>query len=101
MRRFINLRRLGNHLSLFQIDLCNQVARHRDGDEVHHDGVDDFVRAVSGFQDAGDRRPSGARRHRGADTEGDEGNRGKVEMKPYPSRGKRSDIELPLAADVE
>ena len=93
--------------------ILREVADQRDRDEVHHDRVDDFVRAEARLQHAGNARPrsrrhgDAAQRQRTACRRQSEHRHGRQTLHatppidPDPRRRERGDVELPFRADVQ
>ena len=102
MRALTNRHRLHNRIAGNFVVILREVTDQRDGDEVQHDRVDDFMRAKPRFQDAGNRAPERAHQDRSHKTQRNQAATELVRECDSDPRGReRGDVELSFSADVE
>ncbi len=93
---------LRRHLPRLPQDVHDEVAREADGDEVHHDRVDDLVGPEPRLEVARKERPERPAGRGDDDEDGDQEDRRKPrEDDAGPRAEERADVQLALAADVE
>ena len=94
--------RLQNRIAFLFIVILREVTDKRDGDEVQHDRVDDFMRAKLCFQDTRNRGPERAAEYGGGEAERNQKPRRQVCESDSDPRGcEGGDVELAFGADVE